>query len=140
MHKYTAVVLTAAVLILATGYAQAAPPKAITSYYTNAVVIKGTNTTVGGTGLATGTVYVCIKASEIASTTYPAATITNDVRAFNSAMQDRLKNRIAAQASTNRFTSYTLSDTANYDSATNRTITRVINEVQYFTITPTLGD
>jgi len=133
--------LLAAILILAAAtLAHAAPPLALTSYYTNAVIISATNENTGTTGLATGVVYVAFRVSELANTEYTAALLTNDVRPWIARQVDYLQERIAAQPSSNRFTTFTVSPrTATYSGASSRTLFRGISEQQTISVTPAYG-
>jgi hypothetical protein len=129
--------LTTAALILAAAIAQAAPPTAITNYYTQAVIIRPTCTNAGTTGIVTGRTYVALAIAPMANAEYTAALMTNDVRPFISRTVDYLQERIAAQASSNRFTTFQVSErSATYSGATNRTLFRGISEQQTISITP----
>lgn len=124
------------VLIGLAGSGLSAPPTAINSYYTNTVLTSGTFTNAGDTGLSVSNVYICIPLTSITNAQYVAANITNDVRPFISTMLYTLDVRIDAQASTNQFTTFEVTESSTYTSATNRTIYRAISEQQIITITP----
>lgn len=139
-HKEATMKTIAAALMLSAYLAQAEPPTAITAYYTNAVLVEGSATNAGDTGLATGTVYLAFSVSEIANTEYTAGLMTNDVRPMIARLVDYLQERIAAQDSTNQFSTYTVTErTMTYSGVTNRTVFRGINEQQNISITPTYG-
>ena len=115
----------------------AAPPTVITNYFPGAVVTSTTFSDAGDTGLAISNSYVCLPVSILATTELTAAIITNDVRPMVSAVVERMKTAIDAQASSNQFDQYTVDKTITFGSTgTNRTVYRAISEYQVITVTP----
>lgn len=116
--------------------ALAVPPTAITNYYAGTVVTSNTFADAGDTGLTVSNTYICVPLAVITNAEYTAALVTNDVRPYISAMVRALQTAISAQPSTNRFTTFTVSEEARYTSATNRIVFRGISEQQTITVTP----
>lgn len=134
MKKLVCILCLAAPMIV-----RAAPPTAITNYYTQAVIVPAM-TNAGETGLATGVVYVALAIEQMTNAEYTVNLMTNDVRPFIARTVDYLQERIAAQASSNQFTTFSVSErVATYSGTTNRTLFRGINEQQTITILPSYG-
>jgi len=98
-----------------------APPVAITNYYPGATVSNST---------------IHIPVSALTNGEFSASIVTNDVRAFVSAIVKRCQVAIAEQVSTNRFATYTITEDIRYPTATNRIVFRGISEDQNITISP----
>ena len=115
----------------------AAPPTSVASYFSGAVIVPASYTNAGDTGLTVTNAYVCIPVTTLAVGEFASASTTNDVRGLVSSIVSHLASSIAGMTSTNRFTSYTISETVQYTATgSNRTSYRAISEVQNVTITP----
>jgi hypothetical protein len=129
-------ILTLAAVLIVAASVSAAPPLAITNYFSQAIVIPSV-TNVGLTGLATGRVYIAFSVPNITTTEYTAALVTNDVRATIGAIVKKLDVQLAAETNTTKqFTSFGIDETLQWTTATNRVIYRTISEGQSFTLTP----
>jgi hypothetical protein len=112
MKKYIA-----AVIIIATTAAFAAPSIVITNWLPGYVFIAATNTDVGTTGCDTGTAYVCFPFASLEFLSETDA--TTDVRSVQFALEKWWFDQYQASASSNRPTMLTISETSVYDASTN---------------------
>jgi hypothetical protein len=114
----------------------AAPPTAITNYYPGTVQTDSSFTNAGDTGLSVSNVYLCIPLSSITNAEYTANLVTNDVRPFISTLILTLDDAIDALASSNQFSTFTVSEDVRYSGATSRVVFRAVSEQQVITVLP----
>jgi hypothetical protein len=123
--------------------ALAAPVTTVTNYFPAYVLVQGTNTDVGTTGLATGTVYVCFAASDLAgvnTTNGAAGGAGSDVRPLMYAIVDRAYLSYTALASTNRPAQMTVSRGQEATSATNLTVQHLLKTTRVLTDSTVAGE
>lgn len=130
MKKLTALIILALVLA-ATLSLNAAPTNAISVYISGAII----STNVPG-GVASNA-YICIPSAAITNSEYTATMVTNDIRPFLSTLVRTVGAAIDAQSSSNQFSTFSITESMQWNSATNRTIFRKISDGQTFTLTPT---
>lgn len=129
--------LLVAALALAAQTIVAAPPTAIIEYLPGVVVTSGSFTNAGDTGLAASNVYLCVPATAITNSEFLVGVVTNDVRPFLSSIVEAVRAAIAGMPTTNRFASYLLDRSVDYNSGvTKRTRTYTLTEEQTIDITP----
>ena len=122
------------VLMMTATAVNAAPPTNPTNYFPGLII----STNVPG-GVASNA-YICVPLSAVTNSEYTASLVTNDCRPMVSSIVAAFRTGIAAQTATNRFSTYTISETIRYnDTGTGRTILRAISEGQTISVTPGYG-
>lgn len=115
----------------------------ITNYFPTYVLVQGTNDNVGTTGLATGTVYICIAASDLSgvNTTNGAASgAGSDVRTLTFSIVDRVYSTYDALASSNRSARQILERTQTATTPTNLVVKHTISTTRTLGTTTVTGE
>ena len=119
-----------ACVVVMTGLQAQAGTITITNYFPTYVLVQGTNDNVGTTGLATGTVYICIAASDLSgvNTTNGAASgAGSDVRTLTFSFVDKVYSTYDALASSNRSSRQIMERTQTATTPTNLVVKHTIS-------------
>jgi len=90
----------------------------ITSYVASYEYVPGTNVDIGGTGLSTGTAYICFSRADISYlSAADADETTGNFKVLAYALARYLYDSFAAVASSNRSSKVTITETKKYDNS-----------------------